>query len=209
MSKTITVALTGATAADLAAISAAATAALAPAPPPTLADFVIYANGKGNYAGEWNSGGLIQTDGVTFEGEICAQFLATASGGGGDYTPFFALPELDTTGYNYRHLRMAYTRVGQVWKVTQPYMHAPNPTDTGDIVIPGTLEVNINPPVGINTWFDVFILLRAGGANMTDTQVIKKWGVQDQINANGQNPALGHDNMFYIAYDALTVTKPA
>jgi hypothetical protein len=207
----ITVPITGVTATDFAALNSAIQAAFAPpvVTPPPLADFVIYANGKGNYAGLWNYGALEQTDGVTFEGEICAQFIATASGGGGGYLPYFALPELDTTGYLYRHFRLAYTRAGQVWEAVQPYMHAPNPTDTGDIVIPGTSNVNIIPSVGINTWFDVWIPLRAGGYNMDATQVVKKMGLQDQINSSGNNAALGHDNTFYMAYDALTVTKPA
>ena len=212
MTNSITVALTGNTAADLAAISAAATLALAPpvvTPPAPVADFVIYANGKGHYAGLWNYGALEQTDGVTFEGEVCAQFIATASGGGGGYLPYFALPELDTTGFLYRHMRLAYTRAGQVWEAVQPYEHAANATDTGDIVIPGTLNVNVVPPVGINTWFDVYIPLRAGGYNMTATQVIKKAGLQDQINSSGNDAALGHDNTWYLAYDGLTAVLPA
>ena len=214
MTNSITVALTGNTAADLAAISAAATLALAPpvvTPPAPVADFVIYANGKGHYAGLWNYNDLIQTDGVTFEGEVCAQFIATASGGGGGYLPFFALPELDTTGFLYRHWRLAYTRAGQVWEAGQPFMHAPNATDTGDIAIPGTRNVNIVPPVGINTWFDVYIPLGASGYNMTpaQTSVWKKAGLQDQINSSGSNAALGHDNEWYMAYDGLTAVLPA
>jgi hypothetical protein len=208
----ITVPITGATAADFAALNTAIQAALAPpvvTPPTPVADVVLYANGKGTYEGLWNYGDLEQTDGMTFAGEVCAQFVAAASGGGGGFLPYFALPELDTTGYLYRHLRLAYTRVGQVWQAVQPYMHAPNPTDTGDIVIPGTLSVNIVPPVGINTWFDLYIPLRAGGYNMVPIQVIKKWGIQDQINSSGNNAALGHGNTWYMAYDALTVTKPA
>lgn len=206
----ITVPITGVTATDFAALNSAIQAAVAPpVSPPTLADFIIYANGKGHYAGLWNYGALDQTDGVTFEGEVCAQFIATASGGGGGYLPYFALPELDTTGFNYRHFRLAYTRAGQVWEAVQPFMHAPNPTDTGDIVIPGTLNVNIIPPVGPGIWFDVYIPLRAGGYNMTPTQVWKKAGLQDQINSSGNNDALGHDNTWYMSRDALTVTKPA
>ena len=33
---------------------------------------------------------------------VCAQFIATASGGGGGYLPYFA-PELDTTGFLCNH----------------------------------------------------------------------------------------------------------
>jgi hypothetical protein len=211
----ITVPITGNTDIDLAAISAAVTLSFKtpppPPPPPALADYVILQDGKTFYKGNWNYGNLMETDGVTFAGELCSEFIATASGGGGGYLPYFELPNIDTTGYNYRRLRMASTRPGQVWLAVQPYMHAPNPTDTGDLPVPGTSSVNVNsfgPTPVPGEFFDYYIPLRAGGYNMNPTQVIKKAGIQDQINSGGGNPTLGHNNTWYIAYDALTVTKP-
>ena len=201
----ITFPYTGVTLTDLNAISAAIAAATET--PPPVADLIILNGGKTFYTGQWNYGELVETDGVTYAGELCSQFLATASGGGGGYLPYFELPGLSIVGYNYRHLRMAYTRAGQIWQAVMPYM-APPAGQSGDFPIPGALNVDIAPPVGAGVWFDVWIPLRAGGYNDVNNTPILKMGIQDQINSSGNNPTLGHDNLWYIAYDALTATKP-
>lgn len=182
-------------------------------PPPTVADAVVLSAGKFYWSGNFNYGGLVETDGVSFAGLVCSEFLATASGGGGGWLPhrdIGAVPQpghFDTTGYEFLQLTLAPTRPGQAWQGVVP--DVPNTPTATDHPVPGANSVNINDfgPAPVVGQFSTYkIPLHAGGYNMPPGVIIWKFGVQDQINSSGSDPALGHDNIWYISDARFTAT---
>jgi hypothetical protein len=168
-------------------------------------DFVILTGGVMKWSKNFNYSGMTETDGVTFQGQAASRFTATATpGGGGGWLPvedaFF-----DTTGYNFLSITIAPTRAGQSWLVTPPEMPLNGVNDTP---VPGAVGVNLEKFCPVALQINVFqvckVPLHSGGLNMAVGQIMWKFGVQDQINAAGNNAALGNGNQWYIADARLT-----
>lgn len=168
-------------------------------------NFVIMTGGAMEWSKNFNYSGLTETDGKTFQGQAASLFTSTAAGGGGGWLPvedaFF-----DTTGYNFISITIAPTRSGQSWLLTPPEMPFNGVNDTP---VPGAIAINLEnyctPKIAPNVFSVCKAPLHAGGLNMTVGQIMWKFGLQDQINANGQNAALGNGNQWYIADARLTV----
>lgn len=192
-------------------------------PPPVLSASCsgnVILNGKSQWTGNFNYGGIIETDGATApDGSIAVKFTATAlPAGGGGYLPICQNPAgsknvFDTTPYKFVNLTLMATRPGQAWQLVRPDIFSPG----GDMAVPGSvsLDIGVSGQVPINTWVTFKYALGAcppavtpapavpcsGGVNLPVGENIWKFGVQDQMYwVAGQNAAataLGAGNVWY------------
>lgn len=166
----------------------------------------VISNGKSNWTGNFNYGGLIETDNATApDGSIAVKMMATAlPSGGGGYLPFCQNPAgsvnvFDTTPYKFLNVTLMATRQQQAWQLVQPDTAPP-----GDNPVPGTTSLNIgvSGQVPLNTWVTYKFALGAGGIGLAVGQNIWKFGVQDQMfwvaGQNAAASALGAGNVWYV-----------
>lgn len=174
-------------------------------PPPTLTCTPnVISNGKSNWTGNFNYGGLIEADNATApDGSIAVKFTATATGsppGGGGYLPFCQNPAgsgntFVTTPYKFLNITLMATRSGQNWVMPPADVFSPG----GDFPAPGATAVTF-PATGsapVNAWMTVKISVGAGGMGLATGTAIWKQGVQDQMPWNG-SPGNAAGNVWYI-----------
>jgi len=182
----------------LAALSTAASCQTvdSPAAPSGVPDAVVLSAGKFYWSGNFNYGGCVEKDRVTFAGKVASQFTATAlPSGGGGWLPYKSAPShFDTKGYNYYVVTLAPTRAGQTWQLVTP-------ENAGDQPVPGATSVTIEkygPAPVPGVWATYKVPLHEGGLNLPVGVVFWKVGIQDQM-PYGSQPANAKDNVWYIA----------
>lgn len=161
----ITVALTGATAADLAAISAAATTALAPPPPPPppaqAVSWVFHA-GKLVWAGDWSYTCTINYDDTANPAPDGSPSLrVTLTGEWGGWQPYInagcqtTVGEcFDTTPYRFLQFMLKPTLANQ--KLKMAILGSGDTADGSNLYDLGPYNVaGDNPPLGVWTQYKV------------------------------------------------------